>query len=47
MHKERKGVAILPNEEERNKEMVKSFIQGSSSGSLFTFAQLSGFFFYT
>ena len=46
-HLERKGVGVLPNEEERNNEAVKSFIQGSSSGSLFTFGQLSGFFFHT
>ena len=29
------------------KEVVKSLMQGSSSGSLLTFGQLSGFFFHT
>ena len=40
---ERKGVGIFPNEEECSKEAVKLLIQGSSSGSLLTFGQLSGF----
>ena len=44
---ERKGVGVLPNEEEPSKEAVTSLIQGSSSGSLFTFGQLPGFFFHT
>ena len=34
-----------PGEEEHSKEVVKSFIQASSSGSLSSFSQLSGFFF--
>ena len=46
-HPERKGVGVLPNKEERSKEAVKSLIQGSSSGSLFTSGQLSGFFLRT
>ena len=44
---ETKGVGAPPNEEEPSKEAVKSLIQGSSSGSWFTFGQLSGFFFHT
>ena len=32
---------------ECSKEAVKSFIQGSSSGSLFIFGQLSDFFVFT
>ena len=43
-HPERKGMGILSNEEEHSKEAVTSLIQGSSSGSLFTFGQLSCFF---
>ena len=40
-------MGVLPNEEESSKEAVKAFIYGSSSGSLFTFGQLPGFFFRT
>ena len=43
----RKGAGILLSEEERSEEAVKSFIQVSSSGSLFTFSQLSGLFAHT
>ena len=42
-----KHVSVLPSDEEYSKEMVKSRIEGSSSRSLFTFGQLSGFFFHT
>ena len=44
---ERKGVGFPPSQEECSKEAFKSFIQDISSGSLFTFDQLSGFFFHT
>ena len=46
-HPKRKGVGIPPKEDEGSKEAVKSFTQGSSSGYLFTFGQLRGFFFHT
>ena len=32
------GVGVLPNKEERSEEAVKSFLQGSSSRSMFTLA---------
>ena len=40
-------MGITPKEDKGSKEAVKSFIQGSSSGYLFTFGQLHGFFFHT
>ena len=40
-----KGASIFPNKEECSEETTKSFIYGSSSGSLFTFGQLPGLFF--
>ena len=43
----RASLQAAPKEEEPSKEVVKSFIYSSSSGSLFTFGQLSGFFFHT
>ena len=42
-----KGCGCPPSEEESSKQAVNSFIYVSSSGSLFTFSQLSGFFFHT
>jgi len=47
MHTWRERCRHAPREEERSKEVVKSFIEGSSSGSLFTFGKLSGFFSHT
>ena len=41
-----KGWGVPLSEEEPCKEAVKAFIQGSSSGSLYTLGQLSGFFFH-
>ena len=46
-HLERKGVGFPPSQEECSKEAFKSFIEDSSSGSLSTFSQLSGFFSHT
>ena len=40
-------MGVPPREEEPSKEAVTSFTSGSSSGSLFTFGQLPGFFFHT
>ena len=47
MHTWRERCRHPPREEERSKEVVKSFIEGSSSGSLFTFGKLSGYFSHT
>ena len=44
-YSERKSVCVLLNEQECPREVFKSLIEGSSSGSLFTFDQLSYFFF--
>ena len=46
-HLERKSVGVSPHEKEPCKEVGKPFILGSSSTSLLTFGQLSGFFFHT
>ena len=46
-HLERNGVGFPPSQEECSKEAFKSFIEDSSSGSLSTFSQLSGFFSHT
>ena len=40
-------MGVSANDEEQGKEAVQSFIQGSSSGSLFIFGPLFGFFFHT
>ena len=42
---QRKGVGIPSSEEEQSKEMVKSLIWGSSSGSLFSFRLIIRFLF--
>lgn len=42
-----KGWGVPLSAEEHCKEAVKAFIQGCSSGSLFSLGQLSGFFFHT
>ena len=42
---QRKGVGVPPSEEEESKEMVKSLIWGSSSGSLFSFRLIIRFLF--
>ena len=40
---QRKSVGVAPSEEEQSKEMVKSFIWGSSSESLFSFKLIVSF----
>ena len=47
MHTRKEDAHSSLREEECSKKAVKSFIQVSSSGSLSSFSQLSGFFFYT
>ena len=42
-HLERKGVGAQPSKEESHKEPIKSFIQGSSSGSLSSFRPIFWF----
>lgn len=42
---QRKGVGVPPSEEGQSKEMVKSLIWGSSSGSLFSFRLIIRFLF--
>ena len=42
---QRKSVGVAPSEEEQSKEMVKSFIWGSSSESLFSFKLIILFLF--
>ena len=42
---ERKGLGVPVSEEERNKQAVKSFIQGSSSTSLSSFRPIIWFLF--